>query len=86
MNMQRHLEEQTRELDEREEQPRQHAVNETCSLPSCSKKRAKVSFHDMQRDDDQAEIAQLIETDPYFAAAMEDFAHSHGLLSKGRHR
>ncbi len=85
LNMQNHLLEQTRQ---QQEQPHQEQQVPT-SLPSTSrrfKKRTKVSYHDLERDDDQAQIAELIENDPYFAAAMEDFAHTHGLLHSHRHR
>lgn len=80
LNMQRHLMEQTQQQQEQQL---------PTSLPSTSRsfeKRTKVSYHDLQRDDDQAQIAELIENDPYFAAAMEDFAHTHGLLHTHRHR
>lgn len=78
MNMQRRLVEQQQQQQQEPEQ----------QLPSTTRrleKRAKLSY-DIERDDDQAEIAELIETDPYFAAAMEDFAHTHGLLHTQRHR
>ena len=85
LNMQRHILEQSQQAEEQ-----QQREQETPTIPSStshfSKKRTKKSFHDLERDDDQAEIAELIETDPYFAAAMEDFAQSHGLLHKHRHR
>ena len=89
LNMQRHLLEQGQHQPEQTSQEqqvpqRQGAFQQNfCnlqpfprSLPSTSgrfEKRTKVSYHDLQQDDDQAEIAQLIENDPYFAAAMEDF-------------
>ena len=82
---QSHLFEQTQQQQEQSRQEQYLPL----SLPSTSRrfeKRAKVSYHDLQRDDDQAEIAELIENDPYFAAAMEDFAHTHGLLHSHRHR
>jgi hypothetical protein len=85
LNMQRHLLEQTHQ---QQEQPQQEQQVPTSS-PSTSRrfeKRTKVSYHDLERDDDQAQIAELIENDPYFAAAMEDFAHTHGLLHSHRHR
>ncbi|CAF1239139.1 unnamed protein product [Adineta ricciae] len=85
LNMQRHILEQGQQAGEQ-----QQREQETPTIPSSashfSKKRTKKSFHDLERDDDQAEIAELIENDPYFAAAMEDFAYSHGLLHKHRHR
>ena len=81
MNMQRHL------LEQQQQQPQQEQQLPT-STPSTSRrleKRTKMSY-DLELDDDQAEIAELIETNPYFAAAMEDFAQSHGLLHTRRHR
>ncbi|CAF1222377.1 unnamed protein product, partial [Didymodactylos carnosus] len=36
-------------------------------------------IHDINREDDQAYIAHLIDTDPYFATAMQDFGISHGI-------
>ncbi|UJR29795.1 hypothetical protein I4U23_017341 [Adineta vaga] len=83
LNMQRRLLEQANEAEERQKQP---TPEMSCSTSHCAKKRSKVSFHDLECDDDQAEIAELIENDPYFAAAMEDFAHTHGLLHNHRHR
>lgn len=77
MNMQRHLLEQ-----------QQQEQQLPTSVPSTSRrleKRTKTSY-DLELDDDQAEIAELIETNPYFAAAMEDFAHTHGLSHTRRHR
>jgi hypothetical protein len=84
LNMQRHLVEQTQE-----QQQQQQEQKVPTSLPSTSnrfEKRTKVTYHDLERDDDQAQIAELIENDPYFAAAMEDFAHTHGLLHSPKHR
>jgi hypothetical protein len=81
--MQRHLLEQTQQQQQQQEQ------QVPTSLPSTShrfEKRTKVTYHDLERDDDQAKIAELIENDPYFAAAMEDFARAHGLLHSPRHR
>ena len=88
LNMQRHLLEQSRQPQE-SSQPQQEQQQCPTSIPSTSchfKKRTKVSYHDLQRDDDQAQIAELIENDPYIAAAMEDFVQSHGLLDTHRHR
>lgn len=82
MNMQRHLEQQQQQQQQEEEEAEQQ-------VPTTPRrrleKRTKLSY-DLERDDDQDEIAELIETDPYFAAAMEDFAHTHGLLHSPRHR
>ena len=75
MNMQRRL------LEQQQQEPEQQLPSTTRRL----EKRTKISY-DLEHDDDQAEIAELIETDPYFAAAMEDFAHTHGLLHNQRHR
>ncbi|CAF0961832.1 unnamed protein product [Adineta steineri] len=86
LNMQRHLQEQSQQAESNPQQQPQIVPSSICSTTCCSKKRPKVAFHDLERDDDQAEIAELIEKDPYFAAAMEDFAHSHGLLRSNRHR
>jgi hypothetical protein len=91
LNMQRHLLDQTPQQQQRQQQQQQEEEEQEVptSLPSGShrfKKRTKVSYHDLERDDDQAQIAELIENDPYFAAAMEDFAHTHGLLHSPRHR
>jgi hypothetical protein len=85
LNMERRLREQSQPQQEQQCPPSLPST----SLPSASchfKKRTKVSYHDLQRDDDQAQIAELIENDPYIAAAMEDFVHSHGLLHTDRHR
>ena len=84
LNMQRHLQEQTQQ-----QQEQQVPASSPSPSPSTShrfQKKTKVTYHDIERDDDQAEIAELIEHDPYFAAAMEDFAHTHGLLHSPRHR
>jgi hypothetical protein len=84
INMQRHLLEQTQQ--QQEEQKEQRVPTSLPSTTNRFEKRTKVSYHDLERDDDQAQIAELIENDPYFAAAMEDFVHTHGLLHKHRHR
>jgi len=80
LNMQRHLVEQTQQPQE------QQVPTSSSSTSNRFKKRTKVSYHDLERDDDQEQIAELIENDPYFAAAMEDFARTHGLLHSHRHR
>lgn len=85
LNMQRHLQEQTQQQQEQQQVP----ASSSPPSPSTShrfQKKTKVSYHDIERDDDQAQIAELIENDPYFAAAMEDFVHTHGLLHSHRHR
>lgn len=77
LNMQRHLSEQQQQLEQNQEKVPMSNKNE---------KQSKLSYHGLQLDDDQAEIAELIENDPYIAAAMEDFAYTHGLLQRNRHR
>ncbi len=84
LNMQRNLLEQTQQ--QQQQQQEQQAPTSLPSTSSRFEKRTKVSYHDLERDDDQEQIAELIENDPYFAAAMEDFAHTHGLLHSHRHR
>jgi hypothetical protein len=85
--MQRHLVEQQQQQQEQEQQQQEQQVPTSSPARSHSfGKRREVSYHDLERDDDQAEIADLIEKDPYFAAAMEDFAHTHGLLHGHRRR
>jgi hypothetical protein len=51
-------------------------------LTSFFQKRRKVSYHNLERD--KAQIAELIENDPYFAAATEDLAYTHGLSNSSR--
>lgn len=71
--MQRHLLEQS--------QPQQQQV------PASNRfERKSDTYHNLELDNDQAKIAELIENDPYIAAAMEDFAYTHGLLDNHRHR
>jgi hypothetical protein len=85
--MQRHLAEQQEQQQQQQEQQQERQV--PTPSPATSHrfgKRREVSYHDLERDDDQAEIADLIEKDPYFAAAMEDFVQTHGLLHGHRHR
>ncbi|CAF1594971.1 unnamed protein product [Rotaria magnacalcarata] len=72
LNMQRHLLEQSQQ--------------EQVPTSNSSGRRTKVSYHDLELDDDQARIADLIEHDPYVAAAMEDFAYTHGLLDCNKQR
>ncbi|CAF3679246.1 unnamed protein product [Rotaria sp. Silwood1] len=96
LNMQRQLLEQPRQQrrrqqyedeEEEEEEERPKVPRSFLRLRSDRLgKRTKASYHDLKLDDDQAEIADLIENDPYIAAAMEDFAYTHGLLKKNRHR
>jgi hypothetical protein len=81
MNMQRHLAEQSQEQQPQGEEDTRAAAGVSSShLP----RRSARPYPELNYDDDQARIAQLIESDPYFAAAMEDFAHSHGLLDDDR--
>ncbi|CAF1144025.1 unnamed protein product [Rotaria sordida] len=92
-NMQRHLLEQSqqqqRQQQEEEEEEEEEEKVPRLSLRSRShrlEKRRKSSYNELKLDDDQAEIADLIESDPYIAAAMEDFVYTHSLLGKDRHR
>lgn len=84
MNMQRHLQEQQQKQEKKV--PSSSSSSSSPSVSPHSQRRTKVTYHDLERDDDQDKIAQLIENDPYFAAAMEDFVHTHGLLHSPRHR
>ncbi|CAF4839075.1 unnamed protein product, partial [Rotaria sp. Silwood2] len=77
-----------KEEEEEEEEEEEQKIPRSLlrSRSNRSEKRRKISYNDLKLDDDQAEIADLIENDPYIAAAMEDFAYSHGLLKGNRHR
>lgn len=88
LNMQRHLEEQQRQFQNQREEgeggggrrriDQRESSSESFS-PSLREERNKSQRH-LHYQDDHDEIVQLIERDPYFAAAMEDFVRSHGLL------
>jgi hypothetical protein len=93
LNMQRHLLEQPQQQQSQQERQHEHEHEHEQEVPPSSsssshrfQRRTDVSYHDLERDDDQDKIAELIENDPYFAAAMEDFAYTHGLLDSPRHR
>ena len=84
INMQNHLMEQQQQQQQQQPQP-PPSSSSTPIRRNRFEKKSKTSYHSFDRDDDQDEIAQLIETDPYFAAAMEDFALTHGLIHSKTH-
>jgi hypothetical protein len=95
LNMQRHLLEQSQGAPATSPCQTSQMGNESEADACRSRRRAQprrsptgheTLSRQLDCDDDQAEIAALIERDPYFAAAMEDFVRSHGLLHDDRHR
>ena len=83
LNMERNLMEQRQLLETNQDNPNQCIVAQRRSHHS-HQDSLRNRFDNLNLDNDQAEIAELIENDPYIAAAMEDFVKSHHLLGHSR--